>query len=159
MGDVLSWLEHSVLAVAIRESAWLYPAVETTHILAFVTLVGAAAMWDVRLLGLSRSVPVTALDRHLLPWARMGILVAAATGLLLFMTDATQIAANPAFRLKLVLIAAAALNAAAFHRWTYRSIHLWDQGVGSPLEAKLAGVLSLTLWTGVITCGRLIAYV
>ena len=159
LGDWLSWVERSALAIAIRESTWLYPAVETTHILAFVTLVGAAAMWDLRLLGLSRSVPVTALGRHLLPWTRAGLLVAAPTGLLLFITDATQIAANPAFRLKLVLIAAAVLNAAAFHRWTYRSIQLWDQGVGSPFAAKLAGALSLTLWTSVIACGRLIAYV
>jgi hypothetical protein len=88
----------------------------------FVTLVDSAAMWDLRLLGVSRSIPVAALGRHLLPWARAGLLLAAPTGVLLFMTDATQIAANPAFRLKLTLIAAAILNAEALRRWTYRSI-------------------------------------
>jgi hypothetical protein len=159
LGDWLAWLERSGLATALRESTWLYPAVETAHILGFVVLVGAAAMWDLRLLGLSRSVSVSGLGRHLLPWARAGLLVAAPTGLLLFMTDATETAANPAFRLKLVLIAAAGLNAAAFHRWTFGSVQSWDQGVGSPLPARLAGALSLALWTSVITCGRLIAYV
>ena len=143
----------------MREWTWLYPAVETTHILAFVVLVGSAAMWDLRLLGLSRGVPVTALERHLLPWARAGLLLAAPTGALMFASDATELVANPAFRLKLVLIAAAILNAAAFHRWTYRSVRTWDQGVGSPLAARLAGAVSLCLWTSVIACGRLIAYV
>ncbi len=157
--DWLAWLERSALALAIRESAWLYPAVETTHILAFVVLVGAAAMWDLRLLGLSRSLPVTLMARHLLPWARGGLLLAAPTGALLFASDATTIAANPAFQVKLVLIAGAILNAAAFHRWTYRSVPTWDQGVASPLAAKLAGAISLCLWTSVIACGRLIAYV
>jgi hypothetical protein len=143
----------------MREWTWLYPAVETTHILAFVLLGGSAAMWDLRLLGLSRGVPVTALERHLLPWARAGMLLAAMTGALLFISDATVLATNPAFRLKLVLIALAILNAAAFHRWTYRSVQAWNQGISSPIAARLAGAASLLLWASIIACGRLIAYV
>jgi hypothetical protein len=155
----LLWLEGTAVATAMRESPWLYPAAETLHILGFVVLVGSAAMWDLRLLGLSRSLPVTLMARHLLPWARGGLLLAAPTGALLFASDATTIAANPAFQVKLVLIAGAILNAAAFHRWTYTSVRAWDCHVGTPPPAKVAALLSLGLWTGTIASGRLIAYV
>jgi hypothetical protein len=155
----LRWLEGSAVATAVREWPWLYPAVETAHILGFVVLVGAAAMFDLRLLGLSRRVSVGALARHVLPWARGGLAVAAPTGALLFVSDATATAANPAFLLKLTLIGAALLNVAVFHRWTFRSAESWDRDSPPPAGARLAGGLSLLLWTAVIASGRLIAYV
>ena len=67
-------------------------------------------------------------------------------------------AESPVFRLKLVLIAAALANAAIFHRWPFRSVTRWDVGVRTPAAARLAAVASLTLWTGAIACGRLLAY-
>ena len=158
-GGWLRWLEGMAVAVAMRESAWLYPTVETLHILAFIVLVGAAAMFDLRLLGLSRRVAVTGMAEHLLPWARAGLLVAAPTGVLMFMSDATATAANPAFRLKLVLIGVALLNVAVFHRWTFKSVRAWDCDAEAPIAARLAGGLSLALWATVVACGRLIAYV
>jgi len=67
-------------------------------------------------------------------------------------------AENPAFRLKLLLITAALLNAAVFHRWPFRTVGDWDTQVAGPGAARAAGLLSLALWTSVIACGRLIAY-
>lgn len=158
-GSWLAWLERTSLALALREHAWLYPAVEICHILGFVILVGAAAMFDLRLLGLSRGVSIRALAGHLLPWARGGLVLAAPTGVLLFLADASSIGVNPAFQLKLGLIALALLNAAAFHRWTARTMAAWDVGEPTPPGARLAGLASLLLWAGVIASGRLIAYV
>ncbi len=155
----LRWLESTAVAVAMRESTWLYPAVETAHILGFVVLVGSAAMFDLRLLGLSRAIPVSGLARHLLPWARLGLALAFPTGLLMFITEATTTAANPAFQVKLALIVAAILNATVFHRWAFKSVKYWDRDAPTPPSAKAAGVVSLALWTTVIACGRLIAYV
>src|ERR687897_990600 len=103
IGSWLVWIERSGLAVALREHPWLYPGVEIGHILGFVILVGSAAMFDLRLLGLSPTVSVRALAGHLLPWARAGLGLAAPTGLLLFISDATSLAVNPAFQVKLVL--------------------------------------------------------
>jgi hypothetical protein len=111
----LVWLETSALAMAMREWRWLYPVVEIVHIVGFVVLVGAAAMFDLRLLGVSRPLPVAAMARHLLPWARMSLVLVVPSGLMMFAANATEMAENPAFRLKLVLIAAALLNAAVFH--------------------------------------------
>jgi hypothetical protein len=81
-----------------------------------------------------------------------------ASGLMMFTAHATEMAANPAFRLKLILIAAALVNAAAFHHWPFRSAARWDTGAATPAAGKLAALLSLVLWTGTITCGRLLAY-
>src|SRR5262245_65613127 len=99
----------------MRQWLWLYPIVEILHILGFVVLVGSAAMFDLRLLGFSRQLPVTGMERHLLPWARLSVLVILPTGALLFVAHATEFAGNPPFRLKLPWLALAAVNAALFH--------------------------------------------
>jgi len=154
----LLWLEQSGLAQAMRQWRWLYPTVEVIHIVGFVLLVGAAAMFDLRLLGLSRSLPVATMARHLLPWARVGLGVVAPTGLLMFIAHATEFASNPAFQLKLMLIVAACLNAAVFHRWPFRTVSAWDVQTVTPPAARVAAVSSLLLWAGTISCGRLLAY-
>lgn len=156
--DWLQRLEMSGIAASIRQSTWLYPALEIGHILGFTVLVGAAAMFDLRLLGLSRRLPVLDMSRHLLRWSRLSLLLVVPTGFLMFATNATALAANQTFRLKLILMTAAALNAAVFHFLTARSIERWNQETATPFAAKLAALLSLTLWAGVISCGRLLAY-
>ena len=83
----LVWLETSGVAVAMRQWTWLYPAVEIAHIVGFVTLVGAALMFDARLLGRSRPLAVSALERHLLPWARWSLLLVVPTGALMFKSE------------------------------------------------------------------------
>lgn len=148
----LAWLEASAPAVWVRDSTWAYPAVETVHIVGFVALVGAAAAFDLRLLGVTRALPVADAARHLLGLSLWSLAVVVPSGALLFMTQATATWANPAFRLKLLLIAVAGLNALVYRFWGARS------GEGS-LGARTAAVLSLLLWTAVITCGRFIAYV
>jgi hypothetical protein len=142
----------------MRQWLWLYPIVEIVHIVGIVLLVGAAAMFDLRLLGVSPGLPVAEMARHLLPWARLGLGVVAVTGATMFVAHATEFAVNPAFQLKLGLIVAACLNAAVFHRWPFRAVSAWNVGAHPPAAAKCAAVLSLTLWAGVISCGRLLAY-
>ena len=152
------WLEATAAATAMRQWLWLYPIVEILHILGFVVLVGSAAMFDLRLLGFSRQLPVTGMERHLLTWARLSVLVIVPTGGLMFVAHATEFAGNPAFRLKLLLLVLAALNAALFHLRPFRQVAGWDHGTRAPFAARVAAGLSLMLWTGVIACGRLLAY-
>jgi len=154
----LVWLETSALAVAMRQWQWLYPIVEILHILGFVLVVGGAFFFDLRLLGRGRSLPVSGLAAHLLTWSRVGFTLVAPTGFMMFTAHATEFAENPAFRLKLILIALALLNAAAFHRWPFRSVTRWDLGSGTPAGAKAAAALSLICWIGAIAGGRLLAY-
>jgi hypothetical protein len=156
--DLLGALEHSSLASAMLHSLWLYPIVEIAHICGFVLLVGAVAMFDLRLLGFVPSTSVRALERSLLPWAWVALLLIVPSGVAMFSAHATEFAANPAFRVKLVLLVSASINAFVFHHGVFRSVAAWDQHARTPGAAKASAALSLVIWLGVITCGRLIAY-
>lgn len=132
-------LEASGLGRAMRQSAFLYPTVETLHILGFALLVGAIAAYDLRLIA-GREPPAIA-QRV----AAAGLALAAPAGFLLFATEATAYFHNSVFLAKLGLIALALGNLALFHlRWT---------------PGRIAGAASLALWVGALGCGRLIAYV
>ncbi len=146
MQQWLRWLEASALASRVRDGVWLYPAVETLHIIGFSIVVGAAVMFDLRLLGVSPVIRVSDLARHVLPWARRSFfLLVVPTGALLFATQATTLAGSRVFQLKLLLIAAAGLNTFLFH--------------SGRMASRGAGAASLILWMAVIVCGRLLAYV
>jgi hypothetical protein len=154
----LVWLESSGLAGAMREWLWLYPIVEIVHIIGLAVLVGAAVLFDLRLLGLSSSIRVTALAAHLLPWARRSLLLIVPSGLMMFAAHATEMAVNPAFQIKMGLLIAAGANAATFHAGIFARVAVWDAQVGAPRAAKVSALLSLCFWIGVIACGRLLAY-
>ncbi len=154
----LVWLELTGLAELMRKSAWMYPIVEIVHIVGFVLLVGAAIMFDLRVLGFGRGLPVTALARHLLRWSWAGLVLVVPAGVMMFSTHATEFATNPAFLLKLGLIAVAAANVVFFHLLPYRSVRAWDVAGQAPNAARAAAVLSILVWIAVISCGRLIAY-
>jgi hypothetical protein len=156
--NALAWIERSALAGAMRQELWLYPSVEIIHIWGFVMLVGSIAMLDLRLLGLSRRVPVRELARHLLPWTLGALVMIVPTGLLMFIAHADDFLTNRAFAVKLTLIACAGINAVCFHLGPYRSVDRWNTGVATPPSAKLHAGLSLMIWMGVIACGRLLAY-
>jgi hypothetical protein len=152
------WIEQSPLATAMRQDLWLYPSIEILHIFGFVTLVGSIAMLDLRLLGLSREISVRGLARHLLPWTLGALIVIVPTGLMMFVAHASDFISNSAFVLKLSLISGAALNAAVFHMGPYRTVAQWDTAAATPPAAKFHAAVSLLIWMGVISCGRLLAY-
>jgi hypothetical protein len=156
---LLDALQEGSFAAAMRDSIWLYPAAQTVHIIGFVILVGAMIMFDLRVLGVSKRVPVRMLAQHLLPWALAALLLIVPAGFLMFSADASRLINNRAFVFKMVLLMLAATNAAAFHLGAFRSVEQWDQGTTAPRPARLHAVASLLIWLGVITCGRMIAYV
>lgn len=151
-------IERSGLALAMRQELWMYPAVEIVHIAGFVVLVGSIAMLDLRLLGLSREIAVRQLARHVLPWTLGALLLIVPTGLLMFVAHATDLVSNPAFQVKLLLLMGAGINAALFHMGPYRTVASWECAANPPAAAKLHAIASLGLWLGVISCGRLLAY-
>ena len=155
----LIWLEATPVAGFMRQSPWSYPIAETAHILGFVLLIGAAAMFDLRLLGWTPRLPVADLARHLLPWSHVGLAVAVVSGGLLFAADPVAPWFNTVFRAKMALLVIAGLNAAVFHGRVFRSVVTWNRFAPAPWPAKAAAMVSLTLWVSIAALGRLIAYV
>ena len=147
---MLAALEATVLAEAIRRSVWAYPLLETVHIASIGALVGSVLLLELRVFGLGREIGVVPLARLVLRTALAGFACAVASGSLLFVSAATEVAANPAFQAKLVLILIAGLNAVVFHaRGGLR---------GRDTLARLQAAASLLLWLSVLAAGRLIAY-
>jgi hypothetical protein len=151
-------VEALAIAKAMRENLWLYPAVEIVHIVGFVILVGSVLMFDLRVLGLSKQVPVRALARHLLPWSAAALLLILPSGLLMFSAHAGDFLTNRAFQVKMGLLLAAGINAAMFHTGPYRGVEAWDTNASAPAWARVSVAVSMAIWIAVIACGRLLAY-
>lgn len=157
-GSPLAWLNASMLAETMRGSLWMYPIVEIIHIVGFAILVGSVAMFDLRVLGFARAIPVDVLGRHLLPWSTGSLLLIVPAGIMMFSSQPHEFAANKVFQLKLLLIGLAGLNAALFHFGIYRSVAAWNTALRAPGLARAHAAASLVLWIAVISCGRLLAY-
>lgn len=146
-------VEHSALGLAMRGSDWLYPAVESAHILSFVALVGAIVVYDLRILGLRPAVPPAELARIAIPVSGAALAGAVATGIALFSAEASTYVTNTVFLVKLGLLLIAALNVA----WVHAAVRPFsDRPIGG--APRLGAALSLVLWPTVVVCGRLIAY-
>ncbi|MGQ0676440.1 MAG: DUF6644 family protein [Rhodospirillales bacterium] len=150
-------LQESAVGEAMRQWLLLYPLVEIVHLVGIALLVGSIVCLDLRLMGLRRKLPASFTAQHLLPVTVAGLCLVVASGSLLFTTEAASLFHNPAFRVKLILIALGGVNAALFHLGPWRRVAAWEHA-RPPLSARLGGAASMGLWIGVLTCGRLIAY-
>ncbi len=148
MHQFCQWLYSSGMGTAIRQSIWVFPIIETVHVLGIALLVGTVSILDLRLLGLIlKREPVSAIAQQILPLTWAGFAVMFITGFLLFAAEAADCYGNMAFRIKMLLIPLAGLNALVFHR---NPVTRW--------RARMAGGFSMSLWIGIICAGRAIAY-
>jgi hypothetical protein len=158
----LGALEASGLGQAMRQWLWLYPSVETVHIVGIGLLFGSIAVLDLRLLGVSRHISARVLARHVLPWTAASFLLIIPSGLLMFTAHATEFIDSEVFVLTMGLILAGGINAAVFHTTVFRSADVWDademRHLPPPPSVRLSAALSLLIWISVIACGRLLAY-
>jgi hypothetical protein len=153
------WLENTPGSIALHESTWGYPLVESVHVLALCLFLGLAVMLDLRLLGLTmRRVAVSEVAGRLLPWTAAGFAVMIVSGALLFYGIPVRTYRNIFFRVKVILLVLSGLNAWVFHSTVYRKVAQWDLQPVPPLRARVAGALSLVFWGGVVVAGRMIAY-
>jgi len=153
------WLEGTQASIALHESIWVYPIVESLHVLTLFVFLGMTVMLDLRLLGaIMRSAPVSRLIQHFMPWMIGGFVVMMVTGVLLFYAVPVKTWFNIFFRLKLAALVAAGLNAGVFHIMASHTLPQWDRDARPPIRARLAGGLSLALWAIIVVCGRLSAY-
>jgi hypothetical protein len=156
---VLEWLAATQWSVALHESLYVWPFLESIHVLCLTLFVGTAVMLDLRLLGVAMThVPTSAFTRRLLPWTRAGFAIMAVTGVLLFTATPLTYYHSLFFRIKLILLAVAGFNVWFFHARTHHRIGDWDSAVRPPTAARVAAVVSLVAWAGVVIAGRLVAY-
>ena len=153
------WLASTSGSIALHESLYMYPIVESVHVWTLCLFVGLATMMDLRLLGLAmRRVPLSEVMERLLPWTAAGFILMAISGALLFYAIPVRTYQNIFFRVKVVMLILAGLNVWVFQRGVYRSVAEWDRDPFPPRSARIAGALSLALWAAVIVAGRMIAY-
>src|SRR5262249_52299278 len=112
--ELWSWLEATPLATGIRPSLWMYPALESAHLLAAGMVVGGGVVLGAGVLGRGTALPMPALLEHVVALVWAGLAVSVTTGLLLFVSHATEQAAKPLLWVKLSLLIAAGVNAWAF---------------------------------------------
>jgi hypothetical protein len=152
-------IEYSELGITIAESTWMFPTLETLHVIALVTVLGMIAIVDLRLIGVSsRALAVTKLSKDTLPWVWGAFGLAAITGGLLFISKASSYMINPYFLWKMGMLVLAGMNMMYFHFFTYRTVEHWDLDPSVPLGAKVAGGLSLVFWLLVVFFGRAIGF-
>jgi hypothetical protein len=159
-GALCKWLEQAVVGARVRESLWLFPIIETAHLLGMAAFLATVVAFDLRLLGWAlRGQRISVLAGRLAPWVCGGFAVQVVTGAMLFSSEAVKVYANPAFRLKMLLIFLAGLHALIFRWTTNRSVATWDENAVPPARARLAGGISILLWLGVVAAGRFIGFV
>ena len=160
MLEICQWLDQSSVGTAIRQSLWLFPAIETVHLLGMAALVGTIGVLYLRLLGwVARQKSVSQMAARMIPWAWVGFVVQVITGALLFSSEAVKIYGNPAFRLKMLLLLLAGLQALIFQTVILGKLAAWDDRPTMPLPAKVAGLSSILLWVAIVTAGRFIGFV
>jgi hypothetical protein len=154
--------EHTSLAAAMRGELgweWLFPIIETLHVISLAMVFGSVVMVDLRLVGMSsRNSTVSRLSREVLPYTWGAFACAAVTGTLLFISKAHVYFYNLQFQLKFLCMFLAGVNMAVFHFGAYRRVLEWNDTHPPPRAARLAGTLSITLWIGVIFFGRWIGF-
>jgi len=160
LNGLLAWLEGSALGHAIRGAGvWTYGLLNLAHILGVATLFGSILVLDLRLLGLWRSVPLAAIARPAIPVAATGFVLAAAAGLCMITTNATQYEGNAFLLVKFPAIGLGIINVLVLSRvpaWRERR-QREPQGRGRT-QLAVAGGLSLLCWLAAIAAGRMIAY-
>jgi hypothetical protein len=156
---LFEWIDKFPTSIAIREGAVAFPLLLTIHVVSMCLFAGLVIMMDLRLLGVGNlRTPFSQVQRRLFPWQMFGITTNAITGLILVYGQPMRYYANVFFWVKTVMMLLAGANMMAFHNSTYHSVGKWDSAATLPFWAKMAAIVSLVLWAGVIMSGRLIAY-
>lgn len=155
LADFLMWLQQSPVGIAVGSWPWVFPNVETLHVLSLTMVFGSILMVDLRLLGLAEaSSRISRLSQEVLPYTWIAFLCAVITGTLLFTSKAQTYFYNPQFQLKFACMALAGINMLVFHFGAYRRVLQWDTAQPPPAGARVAGALSIILWTATIFFGR-----
>jgi hypothetical protein len=155
LAPVWSWLEGFALSGLIRESMWIFPVIETLHVVTLAITVGSIALLDAKLLGVGFDRrPVRVAAQEALPWTWGAFAATCASGGLMFASAASYYVTIPAFRWKALCLLLAGVNMLVLHTGAWRDVARWQEGAQVPPAAKAAAALSLVFWSGAVVFGR-----
>jgi Family of unknown function (DUF6644) len=155
---LVRWLAHAAPPVAtMMRTAWGWPMAESIHFLGLSMLVGCVGAFDLRLLGVGKRIPIAALHK-LIPLGLLGFAINLSTGSLFLLTEPDQYIYNPSFQFKMLFIAVAGINALMFYKTSWGRATADNAVPDAPRAAKVAAVISLSVWIAVIVCGRLLTF-
>jgi hypothetical protein len=161
MADYQVWLvrvlDRDTPVTAFMQTAWGWPAIESLHFIGLALLLGPIVAFDLRLLGVARRVPIASLH-HLVPWGACGFALSVVTGTMFVVTEPDQYIYNPSFHLKMLFLGLAGCNALAFYLLGSNRALAPGAALDAPRVAKVIAAVSLTLWLGIVVCGRLITF-
>jgi hypothetical protein len=152
---LFTWADHTAIGMAIRASRWLFPVIEAFHLVALALLGGTVLIVDMRLLGWGlRSRPVSELASDMQPWMVAGLLVMLSSGFLLFLSEPKKLYDNLPFQIKMVFLLLAIVYTFTIRRRLLRS----NVDLAWPARSRLAGGVSIALWSVVGFMGRGIGF-
>ena len=156
---LFQWLQSRAWTTALRESRYVFPAVETIHVVGLAASVGLIIITDLRLIGalLDNQSVADVMGRHK-RWMWLGFATMFLSGLLLFCSEAANCYLSETFRAKMAFLFLAGVNALVFEVSLGKRVAAWGDSANPPLAAKFAGWTSLICWAGVIAFGRWTAY-
>ena len=159
MADFATWLHHTSISVALQgQVRWLWPFCESLHFAGLALLLGVAGMFDLRLMGVMKKVPI-AVVAEFMPWALVGFVVNLATGLIFLISEPAQYFSNPTWWVKVAFLMAAGLNAIVYQvAFASRAAQL-PADADTPTSFKIIGALSLVTWFGVLWAGRMLPFI
>jgi hypothetical protein len=151
----IDWCDHMWIGVAIRQSTWLFPAIETVHLLALAVLLGTIVIANLCALGIIlRRRGISQVVDDLASWTFSGLCIMLLTGILLFLSEATKCYNSPPFHVKMISL----LLAITFQFTIYRKVIRAPRALRASLQTRLAAGVSLILWFSVALAGRAIGY-
>ena len=155
------WLVRLLASVkpvaSLMRTPWGWPIAESLHFICLSLLIGTVGLFDLRLLGLARRIPIAAMHR-LVPWGLAGFGINLVSGLCFLMTEPDQYIYNPSFHWKVLFITVAGMNALAFYATSYRRVTAASASPDAPRTAKVIAAVSLTMWIAVMVAGRLLTF-
>jgi hypothetical protein len=159
IASLLASLEASSVAGSIRNSLYLFPLIESLHVLGLTMVFGTIAIVDLRLLGVaSTRRPFTRIAADVLKWTWWAFALTVVTGVLMFITNAGVYAHNVFFQAKMTLLVLSGLNTLIFTRTAARSVARWDKATAAPAAGRTVAALSLLFWISIIFAGRWIGF-
>ena len=153
------WLSDTPVSTFIQNVLWIIPAVQTLHILAIAAVLSSVAIIDLRIFGLAgRGLSMTDTAARFVPWIWWSLVVLAITGITLITGEPVRSLTNPAFQLKMVLLAIGIAVTLLFQRTVSRNAGFWDSSASAAAVIRIAAVVTLLLWFAIAVAGRWIAY-